>query len=173
MSQRAKSRSQKATRPKKPNIRTAKPKAATKASPKGPNLRWFYDVRQYALLTDATGRLLILQLPAKYDEGTANTWTLPGGKLEPADDPQEGLAREIREETGLSATVHGPVRIARWSTRASKKLAIFYRATVEGESPKPRLSHEHQRFAWVLPSELTDFPFHRPDMCKVAQSQKA
>lgn len=138
--------------------------------PKAPrshvNPRWFYDVRQYAILTDEAGHILLLQLPAKYDEGTANTWTLPGGKLEPADDPQEGLAREIAEETGLPAKVVGPVSVARWSTRNSKKLAIFYRATVPGTMPKPSLSHEHQRHAWAKQSELKDFPFHREDMLK-------
>lgn len=126
--------------------------------------RWFYDVRQYALLTDEDGKILILQLPAAYDEGAANSWTLPGGKLEPSDDPTDGVLREIREETGLTAALAGPCGIARWSSRNSKKLGIFYKGIVAGKAPVVQISSEHQRALWVKPEEIGDFPFHREDM---------
>lgn len=143
----------------------SKPKAATHAR----RQRWFYDVRQYALVQDESGHTLLLQLPSTYDEDAANSWTLPGGKLEPADEPTPGILREIVEETGLKATLSGPCAIARWTTRNSKKLAIFYKATVKGTKPKPNLSAEHQRAAWVSPPELKDFPFHREDMRTVLE----
>jgi len=135
----------------------------------GAKLRWFYDVRQYALLTDAAGNLLILQLPKDYDAAAANTWTLPGGKLEPADEPGEGLLREIAEETGLTASLVGPCAVARWASRNSKKLGIFYHATVAGTKPALKLSGEHQRAIWVGPEEVKDFPFHRPEMLAALQ----
>lgn len=138
-----------------------------------PRQRWFYDVRQYAVLTDDPGHVLILQLPADYDTGTANTWTLPGGKLEPADEPLAGLKREITEETGLSVSAVSPLTVARWSTRNSKKLAIFYKASVTGSKPQPKLSPEHQRAVWVKPADLPDFPFHRPDMLDVLKEHFA
>jgi 8-oxo-dGTP diphosphatase len=172
MSQRAKTRSRQAQRGRKP-AKTGQ-KSALKPAPKSPtratNPRWFYDVRQYAIITDPNHHILILQLPAKYDEGTANTWTLPGGKLEPTDNPHTGLEREIAEETGLAALVSGPVTVARWSTRSSKKLAIFYRASVATAAPRPTLSAEHQRHAWVTVAELTNFPFHRSDMVDVIKN---
>lgn len=126
--------------------------------------RWYYDVRQYALLTDSADNILILQLPKEYDATAANTWTLPGGKLEPDDEPGEGLLREIVEETGFSASLLGPCTVARWTSRNSKKLGIFYHATVEGEKPEIKLSSEHQRAIWASKAELNDFPFHRPEM---------
>jgi 8-oxo-dGTP pyrophosphatase MutT (NUDIX family) len=135
--------------------------------------RWFYDVRQYALLTDESGNLLILQLPKEYDAGAANTWTLPGGKLEPNDEPGEGLLREITEETGLPATLVGPCGVARWTTRNSKKLGIFYRATTAGTKPQLKLSNEHQRAIWVGTGEVADFPFHRPEMLETLKSALA
>ncbi|TKW60763.1 MAG: NUDIX hydrolase [Blastochloris viridis] len=158
--------------------------AATKKAPppnKGPSKRtgrgrmsasksrWFYDVRQYALLTDDAGNLLILQLPKEYDATAANTWTLPGGKLEPTDEPGEGLLREISEETGLTGTLVGPAGVARWTSRNSKKLGIFWRATVPGTKPNLKLSKEHQRAVWISPSEVGDFPFHRPEMLDVVK----
>jgi 8-oxo-dGTP pyrophosphatase MutT (NUDIX family) len=138
-----------------------------------PKNRWFYDVRQYALLTDASGNLLILQLPKEYDSAAANTWTLPGGKLEPTDEPGEGLLREITEETGLKATLTGPCAVARWTSRNSKKLGIFYAATVSGTKPTLKLSGEHQRAIWLEPAEAKDFPFHRPEMLTVIQTHTA
>jgi 8-oxo-dGTP pyrophosphatase MutT (NUDIX family) len=134
-----------------------------------PRTRWFYDVRQYAILTDGAAHILILQLPKDYDATAANTWTLPGGKLEPNDEPGEGLLREIREETGLPATLVGPCAVARWTSRNSKKLGIFYHATVEGDKPEFVLSGEHQRAIWVGAGDLNDFPFHRPEMLEAVQ----
>ena len=135
-----------------------------------PRQRWFYDVRQYVLLQDDTGQLLVLQLPADYDTGTANTWTLPGGKLEPADEPLAGIKREIAEETGFTVSVLRPVTVTRWTNRNSKKLAIFYQAAIPGTAPKPTLSAEHQRAVWIKPSELSGFPFHRPEMLETIQN---
>lgn len=144
---------------------TGSPKPSPKIRPRqGQRTRWFYDVRQYALLEDEAGNLLILQLPKDYDASAANTWTLPGGKLEPTDEPGEGLLREITEETGLAATLVGPCNVARWTSRNSKKLGIFYLATVPGTKPELKLSGEHQRAIWVNGAELEDFPFHRPEM---------
>ena len=148
---------------------------AGKAAQRKPNqstqtrLRHFYDVRQYAILTDAAGHVLILQLPKEYDESAANTWTLPGGKLEPTDNPALGLLREIAEETGLEPAAPQLCGIARWTTRASKKLGIFYRTQVKGTKPALKLSGEHQRAVWVAPAELEGFPFHRTEMLGVLQ----
>ncbi len=146
---------------------SAKRKASPRREPTAPRARHYYDVRQYAILTDEKGHVLILQLPREYDETAANTWTLPGGKLEPTDNPAEGLLREIAEETGLNPTPPLLCGIARWTTRASKKLGIFYRTQVKGTTPDLKLSDEHQRAVWVAPNELAGFPFHRPEMLGV------
>ena len=142
-------------------------KSASKTASTAPRARHYYDVRQYAILTDEKGHVLILQLPREYDETAANTWTLPGGKLEPSDNPAEGLLREIAEETGLNPTPPVLCGIARWTTRASKKLGVFYRTQVKGVKPELKLSDEHQRAVWVAPTELAGFPFHRTEMLTV------
>lgn len=50
-----------------------------------------------ALICDHTGNVL---MGIRNDNGT---YTMPGGHLEKGEDPFEGMARELKEETGLDA----------------------------------------------------------------------
>ena len=52
-----------------------------------------------AVVRDDAGRLL-LQLHAETDE-----WGLPGGSVEPEEQPADAIVREVREETGLEIAV--------------------------------------------------------------------
>jgi 8-oxo-dGTP diphosphatase len=53
-----------------------------------------------AVLIDATQRVLIAQRPA--GKHMAGGWEFPGGKLEPGEERLAGLARELREELGIT-----------------------------------------------------------------------
>ena len=46
------------------------------------------------------GRILLGRRLSRFGHGM---WALPGGKLEPHEDPVSALTRELREETGLTA----------------------------------------------------------------------
>jgi 8-oxo-dGTP diphosphatase len=52
------------------------------------------------VVIDESGRALIAQRPA--GKRHAGSWEFPGGKLEPGEDRLTGLARELREELGIS-----------------------------------------------------------------------
>jgi 8-oxo-dGTP pyrophosphatase MutT (NUDIX family) len=43
----------------------------------------------------------ILFLKRHPDKPQGNTWTIPGGKLDPGETPHQGAAREVFEETGI------------------------------------------------------------------------
>jgi len=53
-----------------------------------------------AAVIDAAGRVLIAQRPA--GKHLAGGWEFPGGKLEPGEERLSGLARELREELGIT-----------------------------------------------------------------------
>jgi mutator protein MutT len=53
-----------------------------------------------AAVMDLAGRVLIAQRPA--GKHLAGGWEFPGGKLEVGEDRRSGLARELREELGIS-----------------------------------------------------------------------
>jgi mutator protein MutT len=53
-----------------------------------------------AAVIDTAGRVLIAQRPS--GKHMAGGWEFPGGKLEPGEERLAGLARELREELGIS-----------------------------------------------------------------------
>jgi 8-oxo-dGTP diphosphatase len=58
-------------------------------------------------VTDAAGRVLIAQRPP--GKHLAGGWEFPGGKLEPGETRVAGLARELREELGISIGAPRPL----------------------------------------------------------------
>ena len=51
-----------------------------------------------AVVHDAAGRLLLIQRGHDPHRGR---WSLPGGRIEPGESPEQAVVREVREETGL------------------------------------------------------------------------
>jgi 8-oxo-dGTP diphosphatase len=59
------------------------------------------------VVIDAAGRMLIAQRPQ--GKHMAGGWEFPGGKLEPGEERLVGLARELREEIGISIELPRPL----------------------------------------------------------------
>ncbi len=67
-------------------------------------------------------------------------WVPPGGHIEPNEDPQEAVLREIREETGLDACpIAGDERL---DVSYPRELAAPVTILVE-DSPEPGRPHQH------------------------------
>lgn len=59
-----------------------------------------------AIVRDGAGQLLLVQRGHPPEEGR---WSLPGGRVEPGEDLEAAVVREVREETGLLVIPGEPV----------------------------------------------------------------
>lgn len=94
-------------------------------------------VAAYAVILDDEGRVLL----ARWTEGRRVSWTMPGGGLEPGEDPEAAVRREVREETGYKVVVdellgiHSRViparrRVTPGASKPLHTLRIVYRARI-------------------------------------------
>ena len=74
-----------------------------------PGARVLQRVAAYALVTDAD-RLLMSRLSHRVP-GAAGLWTLPGGGVDPGEEPLATVVREVHEETGQHVVVDGLVQV--------------------------------------------------------------
>jgi ADP-ribose pyrophosphatase YjhB (NUDIX family) len=117
-------------------------------------------VAAYAVIVDAEDRMLL----AHWNEGRRAAWTLPGGGLEPGEDPEHAVRREVREETGFRVSLDGLLgihsrvipasnRLNAESTEPLHTLRIVYRAHVTGGRLRNELDGSTDRADWFA---LTD-----------------
>lgn len=103
-------------------------------------------VSQRAVLFGPDGEILVVRRAS--DGG----WELPGGRLDADETAVEGVRREVREETGLEATVRRPTHTAAWrNDRGNGRFAVYYYCLAERRTVS--LSPEHTDYEWLSPSD--------------------
>lgn len=95
-------------------------------------------------------------------EGThlAGLWEFPGGKILPAEKPEDALRREMMEELGVEASVGELLEAITWTYPEKTVRILFFRCAVRGE-PCPR---ERQEMLWVEAAELSTYRFPAADL---------
>ncbi|MER5480006.1 NUDIX domain-containing protein [Streptomyces sp. NPDC002734] len=92
------------------------------------------------------GRLLAIR---RADNGT---WELPGGVLELSESPEDGVVREVREETGIRVEVNELTGVYKNTTRGI--VALVFRCKPSGGFE--RTSAESTAVDWLTPAEVAE-----------------
>lgn len=107
------------------------------------------------------------------DKAHAGRWELPGGKVDPGEQPTQALVREVREELGSAAYLHerlaGPMPDGWWPLTAPDaevryRMAVWV-VTVNGE---PQQVEGHDQLRWLTPEELFSVDWIEADLPIVA-----
>jgi 8-oxo-dGTP diphosphatase len=111
-------------------------------------------------------KILICQ--RRRDDSHALQWEFPGGKVESGEIPQDALARELREELAIEATIGKELFRTRHRYREYGQILelIFFQANIDRSTPLQNLVFEG--FEWADPATLQKYDFLQADQQFVA-----
>ena len=110
-------------------------------------------------------RVLISQRRA--DQSLPLQWEFPGGKVEPGEAPVAALARELREELGVDATV-GRIWDVLFHAYPSFDVVMLVYPVALAPDDEPR-AVEVAAVAWARPDELSGYAILPADQPLVAR----
>lgn len=103
------------------------------------------------MVRDKRGRCLLLKR-ALSSKGNPGKWDLPGGKVDPGESFDQGLFREVAEETGLDVSIQRVLGVAESESPTRRVIYLIFEG--RQESGQVQLSSEHDEYVWVNRQEL-------------------
>lgn len=119
-----------------------------------------------AALLDKDGRVLLAQRPE--GKSMAGLWEFPGGKIEVGENPEFTLMRELHEELGIETRecCFAPIGFASHAYEKFHLLMPLFVCRIWRGEIKPL---EGQKFAWVLPQDMYEYPMPEADIPLIYQ----
>ncbi|MDY6771137.1 MAG: NUDIX domain-containing protein [Candidatus Nanohaloarchaea archaeon] len=110
------------------------------------------------LIVNDSGELFLMQSP-KWDD----RWVVPGGHIEPGEDPEDCLRREIREETGLEIEDIELLTVMSGQPDSFERDTgfVYVNYICQAASTGVELDQrEAEDFRWVSPEQALDMPLN-------------
>ena len=100
------------------------------------------------------GTVLLVQV--KHHDGS-HSWTLPGGGVEPLEDPFDAVVREFNEETGHTAVVERLLGVdsrvipagESWRQKPHQNIGIFYQVQVVAGTLRQETNADTMEPTWI------------------------
>jgi 8-oxo-dGTP diphosphatase len=113
-----------------------------------------------AAIIERNGKVLVSLRRPKGER--ASLWEFPGGKVEPGEGERAALARELREELGISAVIGEEyARVEHVYPDVQVELALFRCTLHPGPEPRPIACEEVR---WVARRDLPGLSFCEADV---------
>lgn len=122
-------------------------------------------IAAYAVIIDGAGRMLLPHWHAP----DAGGWTLPGGGIDPGEDPADAAVREVFEETGYhcvlddllgvdNMVIPGELRLPHSNRQGIplQNLRVIYRAHITGGELTVEQDGSTDDVGWFTPAEVDD-----------------
>ncbi|GAB2951528.1 hypothetical protein GCM10027280_44910 [Micromonospora polyrhachis] len=116
-----------------------------------------------ALIVDDDGRIFF-QRRSPHRRLFPNVWDIVGGHLEPGEDTEDALHREVTEETGWTVShVLGLVGEYRYTGNDGiERIEVDFLIRVDGDLTRPCLEvGKHTEFRWLAEHEIAVLDEHR------------
>lgn len=120
-----------------------------------------------AVVVNDDGKILILREAATYKDGNnTGRYHMPGGRVEPGENFEEALHREVHEETGLKIKLLYPIYVGEWRPvirNVPHHIVATFIVCKPASSSDIVLSTEHDHFAWIVPHDRTKYDIMDPE----------
>ena len=137
------------------------------------------DIIQKAIVMSSEGNVLLLRR-SKTDVRRPLQWDFPGGMLDEGEPLEQGVAREIREESGICVDsvrlFFSKTELGKWidSQGEHKRNVVRQYFSAKTDSETVVLSDEHDDYCWVSLDkalELLEYDRHRQVISHIIDNQ--
>jgi ADP-ribose pyrophosphatase YjhB (NUDIX family) len=121
----------------------------------------------FALVVVRRGDRFLLAQEKKYGQ----SWSIPGGRVEPGETFVAAALREVKEETGVPVKLDGILRIEHAPESGSARMRVLFIASpLDDTPPKSVPDEESLGAAWLTLDEVRTRPLRGDELADLLQS---